>query len=339
MKIGIVGYQGSGKSSLFRWLTGVAPDPSQSHTSQSASAPVHDPRVAPLREIYQPKKVTEASLNLVDTPGLSRDHQGSAGKLAVIREAGCLAIVVGAYAGADVEKDLRSFEEDLLLADLDLLHGRVDRLRESIKKPRPNREQEQAELADLEPLLEKLESGTLLHQIKLSPEQMRVTKSFQLLTQKPRIIIVNISDDQPCDLNSMAGQLPAIKFPVSLQLELQQMPPSEAAEFCREMGLQPVECGSVLRRLMNASGQMLFFTACDKEVRTWMIPKGATAEDAAGSIHTDLARGFVRAERMTCEDLFRLGSEREIKAQNLMSKEPRHYVIRDGDILHILAST
>jgi ribosome-binding ATPase YchF (GTP1/OBG family) len=89
---------------------------------------------------------------------------------------------------------------------------------------------------------------------------------------------------------------------------------------------------------MEASGQMLFFTAGDKEVRTWMIPRGATAEDAAGSIHTDLARGFVRAERMTCDDLLRVGSEREIKAQNLMSREPRSYVVQDGDILHILAN-
>ncbi len=90
---------------------------------------------------------------------------------------------------------------------------------------------------------------------------------------------------------------------------------------------------------MDASGQMLFFTAGDKEVRTWLIRKGATAEDAAAGIHTDLARGFVRAETMTCDDLFRLGSEREVKAHNLMRKEHKDYVVQDGDILHILAST
>ncbi len=144
MKIGIVGYRGAGKSSLFQWLTGVAPDLSISHSGQAATAIVPDSRVDELARIYQPKKITQASLNIVDTVGLSRDHEGSAGRLALIREAGCLAIVVGAYSGANVEQDLQSFEEDLLIADLDLMSGRVQRLTESVKKPRPNREHELA---------------------------------------------------------------------------------------------------------------------------------------------------------------------------------------------------
>ena len=340
MKIGIVGYQGSGKSSLFHWLTGVEPDLAQAHTGQSASVEVPDDRIAPLCGIYEPRKITKASLNLVDTPGLSRDHEGSAGKLALIREAGCLAIVVGAFSGADVQKDLQSFEEDLLIADLDLVNARVEKLRESVKKPRPNRDKELAELEALEPLLNELETGKPLHEIDLGEEQSRAIKSFQLLTQKPRIIIVNISDDQSPSVESVSGHSsPVQRFPVSLQLELGQMEQEEREEFCNEMDVSAIDRGPVLRALMDASNQMLFFTAGDKEVRTWMIPKGATAEDAAGSIHTDLARGFVRAERMTCDDLIRLGSEREIKAKNLMTKEPRGYVIQDGDILHILSST
>ncbi len=340
MKIGIVGYQGSGKTTLFQWLTGVEPDLSLAHTGQAAAAIVPDPRVQQLVEIYQPKKVTEASLNLVDTPGLSRDHEGSAGKLALIREAGCLAIVVGAFSGADVQQDLQSFEEDLLLADLELVNGRVEKLRESVKRPRPNREKELAELETLEVVLKELEAGKPLHEIDLNEEQTRAIKSFQLLTQKPRIIIVNISDDEPPGSDPVPGHsAPVRRFPVTLQHDLSQMDEAERKEFCEEMGVSGIDRGEILRALMEASGQMLFFTAAEKEVRTWMIPKGATAEDAAGSIHTDLARGFVRAERMTCDDLFRVGSEREIKAQNLMSKEPRNYVVQDGDILHILAST
>ncbi|MGI9516571.1 MAG: DUF933 domain-containing protein [Pirellulaceae bacterium] len=340
MKIGIVGYQGSGKTSLFHWLTGVEPDLSQVHTGQAAAALVHDPRIKQLTDIYLPKKVTEASLNLVDTPGLSRDHEGSAGKLALIREAGCLVIVVGTFSGADVENDLQSFEEDLLIADLELVNGRVEKLRESVKRPRPSRDKELAELETLEVVLKELEAGKPLHEMSLNEEQKRAIKSFQLLTQKPRIIIVNISDDEPASSEPVPGHSsPVLRFPVSLQLDLAQMDETERQEFCDEMGVSGVDRSEILRALMDASGQMLFFTAGDKEVRTWMIPKGATAEDAAGSIHTDLARGFVRAERMTCDDLFRVGSEREIKALNLMSKEPRGYVIQDGDILHILAST
>ena len=340
MKIGIVGYQGAGKSTLFEWLTGVAADPSQAHTGQSATAIVPDSRLGRLADIYQPKKITEASLNLVDTPGLSRDHSGSAGKLALIREAGCLAIVVGEFSGASAEEDLQSFEEDLLIADLELVNNRVEKLRDSVKRPRPNREQELAELEALEPVLAGLEQGTPLHEISLTEEQARAIKSFQLLTRKPRIIIVNQTDELPFSEDPIPGiTTPVLRVAVGLQRDLAGMSADERAEFCQEMGVAAVERGPALQALMKASGQMLFFTAGDKEVRTWMIPEGATAEDAAASIHTDLARGFVRAERMTCNDLFDAGSEREIKARNLMSKEARGYVIQDGDILHILAST
>ena len=117
-----------------------------------------------------------------------------------------------------------------------------------------------------------------------------------------------------------------------------EMDAEDRAEFEREMGITGAEAGPLIRDLMDASGQMLFFTAGDKEVRTWMIRQGSTAVEAADGIHTDFARGFIRAERMTCDDLFRLGSEREIKAANLMHREPKDYVIQDGDILHILSN-
>ena len=342
MKIGIVGYRGAGKSTLFQWLTGAEPDPSLVHTTQLATQTVADPRVGKLCEIYQPKKITQASLNLVDTPGLSRDHEGSAGKLALIREAGCLVIVVGVFAGADPNQDLSSFEDDLLLADLDIVNNRVEKLRESVKKPRPNREQEKAELEALEPLLVELESGKAMRDLELTGEQSRAIKSFQLLTEKPRFVLLNVADD--CDnADELAAAVKSdgrvVALSALLQIELAQMPDEERQLFCEEMGVAGFDQAELLRQIMDASGQMFFFTAGEKEVRTWMIPKGATAEDAAGSIHTDLARGFVRAETMTCDDLFRLGSEREIKSQNLMRKETKNYVIQDGDILHILSST
>lgn len=341
MKIGLVGYQGSGKSSLFQYLTGVPPDPALAHLMQMATATVPDPRIKTLCDIYQPKKVTQASLNIVDTPGLSRTHEGSAAKLAQIREAGCLVVVVGAYAGANAANDLRSFEEDLLIADLDIVMGRVEKLRESVKKPRPNREQELAELAALEPLLAEMENGKATRELTLTADQSRAIKSFQLLTEKPRFVVINVADDQANAAVVGQGLDPAVRvqaFPIALQLELQQMPAEERAAFCAELGLTLYDRDELIRQIMDASGQMLFFTAGDKEVRTWMFRKGGTAEEAAGGIHTDLAKGFVRAETMSCDDLFRVGSEREIKAQNLMRKEPKNYVIQDGDILHILAN-
>jgi GTP-binding protein YchF len=338
MKIGIVGYQGSGKSTLFHWLTGVVPDPAHAHLTQTAMASVIDPRVADLCAIYQPKKITHASLEIVDTPGLSRSHEGSAAKLAMIREAGCLVVVVAAHDGADAAADLTNFEDDLLIADLDIVTNRIEKLRDQVKRPRPNREELQKELEALEPLHAALEAVTPLHQLKLTPEQSKFIRSFQLFSEKPRLVIVNIADDDtdPARYAALAKHdMPLIAVSLSLQVELSRLDDVERAAFCQEMGVMPYDRDALIRAIMGASRQMLFFTAGEKEVRTWMIPVGATAVDAAGSIHTDLAKGFIRAEVMTCEDLCRLGSEREIKAHNLMRKEHKDYVIQDGDILLI----
>ena len=338
MKIGIAGYQGSGKSTLFHWLTGVAPDAALAHTAQSAMAPVPEPRVQPLCDVYKPKKVTIAALELVDTPGLSRTHEGNAARLSLLREAGCLVLVVAGFGGADPMVDLASFEEDLLLADLQIVTGRVEKLRESTKKPRPNRDQELAELAALEPLLAILEAGKSLHDAGMTDEQKKVTSSFRLLTQKPKLIVVNLADDddQPQRFTSKSTEaVPVFAVPLGLELELAKMSDEDRAEFLSEMGVDRADRDSLLRGILDTSGQMLYFTAGDKEVRTWMLNKGGTALEAAANIHTDLARGFIRAEVMHADDLIRLGSEREIKAAGLVRQEPKDYVVKPADVLHI----
>jgi len=342
MKIGLVGYQGSGKSTLFEWLTGVQPDPALAHASQSAMAPVPEPRVEKLCAIYKPKKVTLASIELVDTAGLSRTHEGNAARLAQIREAGCLVLVVGAFDRASKPlADVDSFAEDFLLADLEIVSGRVERLRESTKKPRPNRDAELAELAALEPLLVTLESNTPLVNAGMTEEQLKVTRSFRLLTEKPKVVLFNVADDESDPerlVTALAERMPgvpAVAVPIGLELELERMSADDRAAFREEMGIGQFDRDALLRTLLDASGQMLYFTAGEKEVRTWMLRQGGTALEAAGNIHTDLARGFIRAETMNCEDLVRLGSEREIKAQGLVRQEPKDYVIRDGDILNI----
>lgn len=338
MKIGIVGYAGSGKSSLFEWLTGVVPDLAHRHDTQMATAPIIDPRIAELCKIYHPKKISHAHLEVFDTPGLSRSHEGSAAKLAKIREAGCLVLVVAAFDGSDAAADITRFQDDLLLADMDIVAGRIERLRDQSRKPRSDREEMERELSLLEPMMAMLEAGRPLHQENLAPEQARAIRSFQLFSEKPRLIVVNVADDDP-EPDRFATQVPPgvewAAVPLSLQLGLAKMPDDEREEFCREMGVIPMDREALVRRIMNASGQMLFFTAGDKEVRSWLIRKGGTAVEAAGGIHTDLARGFIRAEVMTCADLIRLGSEREIKAHNLLRKEHKEYVVQDDDILFI----
>ena len=336
MKIGLVGYQGSGKSTLFEWLTGVPADPALSHASQTAMATVQDPRVPQLCEIYQPRKITNAAIEIVDTPGLSRTHEGNAARLGFIRSAGCLVHVIGAFDGTDVARDLEGFYEDLLLADLEAVSNRVARLEEALSKPRPNQEEQKLELEAIRPLLAVLEEGRPLTDIEMTPDQEKVTRSFQLLTLKQRLVVVNTADDETnperfTDLSTEETRV--LAFPVGLEAELSRMEPEEAAEFRDEMGVPSYDRDGFLRALMDHSGQMLFFTA--GEIRTWLIRKGATAVEAADSIHSDLARGFIRAETMSCDDLLRLGSEREVKANNLMRQETKDYIMQDGDIINV----
>jgi hypothetical protein len=355
MKIGIVGYQGSGKSTLFHWFTGVKPDPALAHVSQSAMAPIPDPRIEPMCGIYHPKKITLASLEIVDTPGLSRTHEGNAARLALIREAGCLLLTVAAFGGADPLVDLRTFEEDLLLADLDIVSGRVQRLEDSVKKPRPKdqRELEEHELSALKILQATLEDGKHAREAALSEEQWKFTRSFRLLTEKPKMVLVNLADDdRPDRFPPPAGELSPqaaagdlkkqidvplawATVPLRLEMDLAEMSPEDRHAFEKEFQLERVDRDHVIRQIMSASGQMLYFTAGEKEVRSWILRVGGTALEAAENIHTDLARGFIRAEVMACADLLRLGSEREIKAHGLMRQEPKDYVVAEGDVLHI----
>jgi ribosome-binding ATPase YchF (GTP1/OBG family) len=302
-------------------------------------AAVPEPRVAGLCNVYHPKKVTLASLELVDTPGLSRSHEGNAARLGLIREAGCFVLVVAGFGGADAMAELASFREDLLLADMEIVSGRIERLRESVKKPRPNRDQELAELAALERVLAALEAGKPLTSANMSEDELKATRSFRLLTEKPMLIIVNAADDAE-DLERLSRAAtedhPALlAVRVGLERELSRMSEADRAEFEAEMGLTGSRRDEVLRAILDASGQMLYFTAGEKEVRTWMLRKGGSALEAAGNIHTDLARGFIRAETMNCDDLIRLGSEREVKAANLVRQEPKDYIISDGDVLNI----
>ena len=340
MKIGLVGYQGSGKSTLFEWLTQVEADLSLSHVGQSAMAQVSDPRMQGLAGVYSPKKIVYASLEIVDTPGLGRTHQGNPSRLAVIREAGCLVLVVAAFDGSDPASELNKFDEDLLLADMEIVTGRIERVKEALKKPIPRQEREQLqhEQETLVVVVAAMESGNPLRQADMTDEQRKVTRPFRLFSEKPRMVVVNTADDEGHPerfAESLPSEIPVVAVPVGLELELSRMTPEERVEFEEEMGVGGADRDQLIRTMMDTSGQMLFFTASEKEVRSWMLRKGGTAVEAAGGIHTDLARGFIRAEVMTVSDLVRLRSERELKAQNLVRQEPKDYVVQDDDIVHI----
>ena len=338
MKIGLVGYKGSGKSLLFQWLTGVAPDPALSHSSQSATAAIPEERFEALAKIYTPKKITYAGLEIVDTPGLARDQHGNPARLAQLREADALVWVIPVFDGSDPNSEITAFKEDTVIADLEIVLNRIEKVIEQNRRPVPKAEHERLafELSVLELLQAGLESGTPLQEEQLTLEQQRVVRGFRLLSGKPKMMIINTPDDET-DLEqykkySQAGS-PVMAVSIALESELTAMLPEEKSAFLTEMQLQASDKAAVLHSILDASGQQTFITAGEKELRTWLIPKGGTALEAAAAIHTDMAKGFIRAEVMRAEDLIRLGNERAVKAENLVRREPKDYVVQDGDIL------
>ena len=338
MKIGLVGYKGSGKSLLFQWLTGIAPDPALSHSLQSATAAIPEERFEALTKIYNPKKITYAGLEIMDTPGLARDQHGNPARLAQLREADALVWVIPVFDGSDPNKEIAAFKDDAVIADLEIVLNRIAKVTEQNKRPVPKSEHEkfEFELSVLELLQQGLESNNPLKEERLTLEQQRVVRGFRLLSGKPKMMIINTPDDET-DLEQYKKyaqvDTPVVAVSIALEAELAKMPPEEKSAFLAEMQLPSSDKPAVLHMILNASGQMTFMTAGEKELRTWLIPKGGTALEAAAAIHTDMAKGFIRAEVMRAEDLIRLGSERAVKAENLVRREPKDYAVQDGDIL------
>jgi ribosome-binding ATPase YchF (GTP1/OBG family) len=183
-----------------------------------------------------------------------------------------------------------------------------------------------------------MEDGKPLRESQMSGEQLKATRSFRLLSEKPRLVIVNLADDddQPERFSeSLPKEIPVVSIPVGLELELAQLEPEERAEFEKEMGVGGADRDQLIRTIMDAAGQMLFFTTNKNEVRSWLLRKGGTALEAAGTVHTDMARGFIRAEVTSAGDLARLGSQREVKAQHLVHQESKDYVVQPDDVLLI----
>ncbi len=338
MKIGLVGYSGSGKSSLFSWLSGATPDPSAMNSAQTAMASIPEPRIEALSAIYHPKKITYAAMEIVDTPGLSRDHVGNVSKLAHLREADFLVCVIPAFAGVDVAQEMQSFVEDMELADLEIASNRLEKIDEQIKKRRLKEEQEKLEIEKeaLEIVRDRLEQGDPILADEMTDDHYKATRSFRFLTEKRRAIFVNTGDDETDFAKFQqysTDKEPVLAASVGLELELDKMGAEEAIAFCNEMGLTRVGRDAIVRRLMDVSGQMVFLTAGDKEVRSWLMHKGGSAIEAAGCIHSDFIKKFIRCEVIACDDLVRLGSEREVKAQGLNHRETKDYVVQEGDVL------
>ena len=337
MKVGLVGYQGSGKSTLFELLTGHKPDISKSHLGQVGVTTVPDERYDRLVAHYKPKKESPAKIDLFDTPGLMKgDNVHNAQRLGIIREPSVLVQVIAVFNGVDPISEARAFEDDMILADLQVVSNRIEKIKKDLQKPRPATEKDEltAELAALEFVTAKLTDGQTLRGIPFTEAQEKFTKSFALLTRKPKMVVLNTADSTVdakliADLHTIG--ITAIAGPVGLELEVASLPAEDRELFAAEMGLTESCRSKLLRAIFEVTEQITFYTCDEKEVHAWLLKRGSSALEAAGTIHSDLARGFIRADIMSTEDLLRLGSEKEVKAAGLFRTEGKESVIRDGD--------
>jgi ribosome-binding ATPase YchF (GTP1/OBG family) len=345
MKVGIAGFAGSGKSTVFQWLTGVKPDPAASQRGQLGIARVHDDRLDWLSAQFSPKKTTPVTLEFLDTPGLlPTERRDNPRRLAILREAGGLLVVLNGYTGGDPAAELRRFREELLFADLEIVTNRITRLEDGQKKPRPAKEREadQQELALLRRIVAAFEQGQTAAALGLKEDEEKAIRSFQLLTLKPELVLVNIGDQGigrplPADLLTLSPN--ALQAPAKLELELEDLPEEDREVFMKDLGLADSAREGVLRAIYAGMGQIVFFTVGEDECRAWGLGVGEDAVAGAGKIHTDLAKGFVRAEVVTYDDFRRVGSMKEAKTHGVYRLEGKTYVVKDGDIMHILAST
>ncbi len=345
MKIGIAGFSVSGKSTVFHWLTGDAPDPARAQQGQVANPHVPDPRLDYLSSLFNPKKTTQTRMELLDTPGLHpTERRDNPRRLAILRDSNGLLVVLDGYSGGSLMDQLRRFREELLFADLEIVTNRIEKLKDQLKKTKPTkmREADEAERALLERVAACFEKGDGAGAAHLKPDEEKTIRSFQLLTLKPELIFVNISDDRigkplPEELLKVAPG--AIQAPAKLELELAELSDEDKLMFMQEMNLTDLSRDETLRNIFHGMNQIVFFTVGEDECRAWAIPKGATSPQGAGQIHTDLERGFVRAEVVSYEDFKKHGSMKEAKHHGVYRLEGKTYVVKDGDIMHILAST
>ena len=358
MKIGIVGLPFVGKTSVFNALTHAEAETGDYSVHKKAnisSVRVPDERLNALAEVFQPKKVTPASIDYVDVAGVSKGESEQSGLdtsvLAELRDADALAHVVRLFednavphaeGSIDAQRDIETIDLELLLADLQIIERRLERLSKEIKlKKAPELELEHALLVRCK---EALEADTPLRALGFSPEDEKRIKGFRFLTRKPMLIILNIGEDrlaeadeicQRFDVYADRPKTAVIALSARLEMELAQLDAEDAEVFMEEMGLEATALTQVIHTCYRLLGLITFLTGGRNEVRAWTLKAGMTALDAAGTIHTDMARGFIRAETVHWADLVACGSVVKARDKGILRLEGKAYVVQDGDVLTI----
>jgi ribosome-binding ATPase len=321
--VGLVGLPYSGKSTLFTALTRTG---ATGGRSNQAVVAVPDPRLEVLAELERSARVVPAQVRFVDVPGGT-----GAQSLATLREADALAAVLRAFGpDPDPARDLREIDADLLLADLANVDTALQNARRRLKGGR--NPQAQGEVAALERAHAALSAETPLRMAGLSDEDARGLRSLSPLTLKPMVVVANVVEGAGLPAGLPDG---AVAVSAEIEAETASMPLEEAGQLLAEFGVTEPGLGRVIAACYRALDLITFLTTGPDETRAWEVRRGATAPEAAGAIHSDLERGFIRAEVVPYEALVEAGGWDQAKAKGLLRVEGKDYVVGEGDVLHV----
>lgn len=350
MQLGILGLSKSGKTTLFNTLTA-----SQQATSKFAAsaethlgmAAVRDPRLEQLRDLFKPRRYVPATVQYMDIPGLKRGESAESIDLAKLKTVDALVHVVRAFddpeivhpeGSVDPARDVATVDLELILADHELVERRLERLEKAVKRGLTADElREKALLGEV--VLPALEAEQPLREVALDPEDERRLRGFQLLSAKPMLLVINADEGRAAAAAADFGVVPrpavtAITVSAPIEQEISQLPPGEQRDFLADLGLAEPSLDRLSRASYELLGLIAFFTVGEDEVRAWTVRRGSVAREAAGAIHSDIERGFIRAEVVRWDDLLRLRSMVACREAALLRLEGKDYVVRDGDVVH-----
>jgi hypothetical protein len=342
MKAGLVGYAQSGKTTLFNALTGLHKGgPAGRGQVNLGAIKVPDPRIDALSAIFKPRKTTFAEMLFVDVPGPAGKGSGlDAEALRALAEVDAFCLVVRAFPGldgtpADPARELRDFDAELVLHDLGIVEKRLDRLRKEQHRGT-------GEYHELERVHAHLDQGAPLRSMGWSEAEEKKLAPFGFLSRRPLLVVVNVPEDAaaapaPPAVEAAARERGAevLSLCAAVEAEIADLAPADQPEFLRSLGLSEPARARFIRAAYHLLDLVSFFTVGEDEVRAWPIHRGDRAPRAAGRIHSDLERGFIRAEVTHYDDFMAVGSEARARQEGKMRLEGKEYVVKDGDILSI----
>ena len=349
MQLGILGFPKAGKTTLFNTLTASKQATDKFSSSSEANvgiAQVRDPRLEKLRDLWKPKKYTPATVEYVDIPGIKKGEGSESLNLGHLKSVDAIVLVVRAFAdeeivhpsgSVDAARDVEEVDLELIFADHGLVERRLERLEKATKRGLNPEEIRERQLLS-EVILPALEKETPLREVKLDPDDERRLRGFQLLSAKPMLLVINVDESKVGTADPTAlgirvrPSVRAVVVSAPIEEEISRMAPEEQKEFLADLGLTEPSLDRVTRASYELLGVISFFTVGEDEVRAWTIRRGTRAREAAGTIHSDIERGFIRAEVVGCEDLLRLKTLVACREAALLRLEGKEYEMKDGDV-------